>query len=34
MGDGDLEEYNNPLPRWWMGMFYLTIFFGIGYLAL
>ena len=32
--DGDLEEYNNPLPRWWMGMFYLTIFFGIGYLAL
>lgn len=32
--DGDLEEYNNPLPAWWMGMFYLTIFFAIGYLVL
>ncbi|MXR38043.1 cytochrome-c oxidase, cbb3-type subunit III [Craterilacuibacter sinensis] len=32
--DDDLEEYNNPLPRWWMWMFYLTIAFGIGYLTL
>ena len=32
--DGDLQEYNNPLPRWWMGMFYITIAFGIGYLIL
>ncbi|TIC78465.1 cytochrome-c oxidase, cbb3-type subunit III [Crenobacter intestini] len=32
--DDDLEEYNNPLPRWWMWMFYLTIAFGIGYLVL
>lgn len=32
--DGDLEEYNNPLPRWWMWMFYLTIAFALGYLAL
>lgn len=31
--DGDLEEYNNPLPRWWMGLFYLTIVFGVGYLV-
>ena len=23
--DEDLEEYNNPLPRWWLNMFYLTI---------
>lgn len=32
--DGDLEEYNNPLPRWWIWLFYLTIVFAIGYLAL
>jgi len=32
--DEDLREYNNPLPRWWMGLFYITILFGIGYLAL
>ncbi len=32
--DEDLEELNNPLPRWWLGMFYITLVFGIGYLAL
>ncbi len=32
--DGDLAEWNNPLPRWWMWMFYLTIIFSIVYLAL
>ena len=32
--DGDLAEYNNPLPRWWLGMFYISIVFGLGYLAL
>ena len=32
--DGDLEEYNNPLPRWWLWLFYLTILFGFAYLAL
>jgi len=32
--DEDLEELNNPLPRWWLNMFYLTLFFGIGYLIL
>ena len=31
--DGDLRELNNPLPRWWMGLFVLTIVFGIGYLV-
>lgn len=31
--DGDLEEYNNPLPRWWLGLFILTIVFGAVYLA-
>ncbi|MCB1622510.1 MAG: cytochrome-c oxidase, cbb3-type subunit III [Thiothrix sp.] len=29
-----LQEYNNPLPRWWLWMFYLTMIFGIGYLLL
>ncbi len=32
--DGDLEELNNPLPRWWLGMFYITLVFGIVYLLL
>ena len=32
--DGDLSEWNNPLPRWWMWMFYITIVFSLGYLAL
>jgi len=31
--DGDLTEYNKPLPRWWINLFWLTIVFGIGYLA-
>lgn len=30
--DGDLEELNNPLPMWWLYMFYITLFFAIGYL--
>jgi len=30
--DDDLTEYNNPLPRWWLWMFLLTIVFGLGYL--
>lgn len=29
-----LEEYNNPLPKWWLYLFYITIAFGLGYLAL
>jgi len=32
--DEDLAEYNNPLPRWWMWLFYITIAFGVLYLAL
>ena len=32
--DEDLSEYNNPLPRWWMWLFYITIAFGFLYLAL
>ena len=26
-----IEELNNPLPRWWVWCFYLTIIWGIGY---
>lgn len=29
-----LSEYNNPLPRWWLWLFYITIGFGLVYLAL
>jgi len=32
--DGDLAEYNNPLPRWWMWLFWITIVFSLGYLVL
>ena len=31
--DGDLTEYNKPLPKWWINLFYITIVFAIGYLA-
>ena len=32
--DEDLAEYNNPLPRWWSWLFYLTIVFSVIYLVL
>ncbi len=28
-----IEEYDNDLPRWWLYLFYITIVFGIGYVA-
>ena len=31
--DGDLTDYNKPLPRWWINLFYITIVFAIGYLV-
>ena len=31
--DDDIREANNPLPRLWMGLFLITIVFGIAYLA-
>lgn len=31
--DEDLTEMNNPMPRWWMWMFVMTIVFAFGYLA-
>ena len=32
--DENLEELNNPLPRWWLIMFYITLVFAIVYLIL
>jgi cytochrome c oxidase cbb3-type subunit 3 len=32
--DGDLREMNNPLPRWWVWLFVITIVFSLVYLAL
>jgi cytochrome c oxidase cbb3-type subunit 3 len=32
--DEDLVEMNNPLPRWWVGLFILTIVFSVIYLVL
>jgi cytochrome c oxidase cbb3-type subunit 3 len=32
--DGDLREMNNPLPRWWVWLFIITIIFAALYLAL
>ena len=32
--DSDLREMNNPLPRWWVWLFVITIVFGFAYLAL
>jgi cytochrome c oxidase cbb3-type subunit III len=31
--DEDLKEMNNPLPRWWMGLFVLTVVFALVYLV-
>ena len=32
--DEDLREMNNPLPRWWVGLFIITVIFAGVYLAL
>ncbi len=29
--DDDLRELNNPMPRWWLNLFILTIVFSLGY---
>ena len=28
-----IEEYDNPLPDWWLGLFWLTILWAIAYVA-
>jgi cytochrome c oxidase cbb3-type subunit 3 len=30
--DGDLREMNNPLPRWWVWLFVITMVFALAYL--
>jgi cytochrome c oxidase cbb3-type subunit III len=32
--DGDLQERNNPMPRWWLILFFLSIIFCFVYFAL
>ena len=32
--DEDLREMNNPLPLWWVGLFVISIVFGLCYLVL
>ena len=32
--DENLQEYNNPLPRWWMWLFWITLVFSVAYLIL
>ncbi len=32
--DETLEEYNNPMPRWWSLLFYITVVFALVYLVL
>ena len=32
--DGNLEEYNNPLPAWWVWTFYATVIFAVVYWAI
>jgi cytochrome c oxidase cbb3-type subunit 3 len=32
--DENLEELNNPLPGWWLKLFYITMVFGLVYLVL
>jgi cytochrome c oxidase cbb3-type subunit 3 len=32
--DVDLREMNNPLPRWWVGLFVITVVFAVVYLVL
>lgn len=32
--DENLVEWNNPLPRWWLWLFVITVVFSLAYLAL
>ena len=32
--DGDLREMNNPLPRWWVWLFIITVVFSLIYLVM
>jgi cytochrome c oxidase cbb3-type subunit 3 len=30
--DGDLEEWNNPAPKWWLYLYFGTIIWAVGYM--
>ncbi len=30
--DGDLKEWNNPAPRWWLYLYFLTIAWAVGFM--
>ena len=30
--DGDLEELNNPAPKWWLYLYFITIAWAVGYM--
>ena len=30
--DGDIEEWNNPAPKWWLYLYFITIIWAVGYL--
>lgn len=32
--DDDLQELNNPLPRWWLYLFFITCIFGMAYIIM
>ncbi|VAW92416.1 Cytochrome c oxidase (cbb3-type) subunit CcoP [hydrothermal vent metagenome] len=32
--DGNLEELNNPMPRWWLWLFYISIIYSVIYLVI
>jgi cytochrome c oxidase cbb3-type subunit 3 len=31
--DGDLRESNNPMPRWWMWLFVISVIYSLLYLV-
>lgn len=30
--DGDLEEWNNPAPKWWLYLYFITVAWGLAFL--
>jgi cytochrome c oxidase cbb3-type subunit 3 len=30
--DGDIEEWNNPAPKWWLYLYFMTIIWAVGYM--
>jgi cytochrome c oxidase cbb3-type subunit 3 len=31
--DGDIEEWNNPAPKWWLYLYFITIIWAVGYMV-